>query len=382
MACSTRHKTNRVLPVSNTSSHASVLPKSHRATQACVFAAFLALVLVGPWVVDYFMLSSLSPFPDFDKAKWDDMSVDWSDFGDIWPNPRGRRHISSTGNSSLGFGKVVVVLGHSDEHEERHDIAHAAAGAGFLYEMHGASPRKSRAAKDGPSVGHGDVVRKVVEEGLQSVLILEDDVRWDDRIKKQLQIIADGAKRLLSDMDDIFFPASDPGHSFPDVGPGSPYGDDWDVLWLGHCDEVFPETLPENRDLGRSDVALLTMKRKFAIWNDPTAARDDMTTEAGAPRWVHVTGSPSCSSAYALSQRGARKVLEALALYGGEPFDQVLANLCRHAVAGWEAIVRSTLGRDTDVTSYRGRNMVFEPEEDDWDPGLKCLSVTPSLFFR
>jgi hypothetical protein len=71
-------------------------------------------------------------------------------------------------------------------------------------------------------------------------------------------------------------------------------------------------------------------------------------------RWIHVSGGPICSFAYALSQRGARKVLFDLSvdhLLG--PFDNALAGLCRDGASGNADGLRT-----------------------------KCISVTPPLFFH
>lgn len=71
-------------------------------------------------------------------------------------------------------------------------------------------------------------------------------------------------------------------------------------------------------------------------------------------RWVHVSGGPICSFAYALSQRGARKVLFGLSIDRLEgPFDNALAALCRDGASG-------------NLDGLRAR----------------CLSVTPPLLFH
>ena len=166
---------------------------------------------------------------------------------------------------------------------------------------------------------------------------------WDIRIKSQLLQFAQAARYL--------YPPT-PGSS-----EASPYGDDWDVLWLGHCGEIFPETLPEHKDKPYDDPDLLEMSRKATISPDPTvptlehvAGLQNFSAYPQFTRFVHVSGGPICSFAYALSQRGARKVLYDLSvdhLVG--PFDNALAGLCR-----W--------GRSETVF------------------GMKCLTVSPPLF--
>jgi hypothetical protein len=184
---------------------------------------------------------------------------------------------------------------------------------------------------------------RIIEKGYSSALIMEDDMDWDVRIKAQLLQFAQASHYL--------YPPTSRSSD------GSPYGDDWDVLWLGHCGEVFPEMLEENRNKPPTDPDFIAMSRKATISPDSTVPPLDQihglqNFSAYPPftRFVHISGGPICSFAYALSLRGARKVLYDLSidhLLG--PFDNALAGLCR-----W------------------GRN--------ESQLGLKCLSVSPPLF--
>jgi len=58
---------------------------------------------------------------------------------------------------------------------------------------------------------------------LSSALIFEDDAEWDATIKSQLVELARGLHYLQ-------------GIQTSELGSlHSPYGDDWDVLWIGYC---------------------------------------------------------------------------------------------------------------------------------------------------
>jgi hypothetical protein len=161
----------------------------------------------------------------------------------------------------------------------------------------------------------------------------------DVRLKHQLEYVAQGVRSL--------FPTGS--------NPTSPYGDNWDVLWLGHCGEPFPETLEENRGKPAHD--------KFVIKNDATVppfgkitGLVDWKAYPEFTRWVHRSAGPMCSFAYALSQAGARKVLFDLSvdrLNGA--FDNALAQLCRNGV--------SSLGDPSGLFT-------------------NCASVTPPVFFH
>jgi hypothetical protein len=148
----------------------------------------------------------------------------------------------------------------------------------------------------------------IIENNLATAFIMEDDVDWDIRLLSQLPQFAEGVRSLSG------IPPSETQYS--------PYGDDWDILWPGHCGEV----LPTDDD------------RRYIIENDETVA-----PKAHQPwlrglkdlpehtRMVHKTGAPICTFGYAVSYRGAQKILMALAIKAGGnlAFDNSLAYLCR-----------------------------------------------------
>ncbi|KAI0521373.1 hypothetical protein F5B22DRAFT_596651 [Xylaria bambusicola] len=254
-------------------------------------------------------------------------------------------------NNTLGFSKIFVV-GLPDRTDKRDALALTSTLTGFHVEFidgvrgetipdQAVPPGVDRAALMEGNLGswraHMNAIRKIVEEDIETALILEDDMDWDVRLKKQLSQIAEGTRS--------FWPSEDI--------PSSQYGDTWDVLWLGHCGEIFPEVLPENEGKPRYP--------KFTIPNDETVPPLNKITGlvefAKHPeftRWVHVSGGPICSFAYALSQRGARKVLFDLSIdHLGGPFDNALAGLCRDGASG-------------NINGLRA----------------KCLTVTPPVFFH
>ncbi|KAI0127982.1 family 25 glycosyltransferase [Xylariales sp. AK1849] len=276
--------------------------------------------------------------------------------------------INRVANDTLGFSKVFVI-GLPERSDKRDAIALTSSLTGFHVEFvdgvkgesipdkavpFGTDRKKLWENNLGSWRGHMNAIRRIVEEDLDSALIMEDDMDWDVRLKPQLERIAQGTRA-------IFKSASN---------PNSPYGDDWDILWLGHCGEVFPELLDENKGKKADDPGLQYMQRKFVIENDLTVPPRDKVTGLidfkSSPehtRWVHLTGAPICTFAYALSQKGARKVLFDLSVdHLTGPFDNSLAWLCRRAV--------SSVG-------------VTDPAQAG-DRGLdsKCISVTPPIFFH
>ncbi|KKY31908.1 putative glycosyltransferase family 25 protein [Diaporthe ampelina] len=273
--------------------------------------------------------------------------------------------INRVTNDTLGFSKIFVV-GLPERTDKRDAMALTAALTGFHVDFvdgvrgesipnmavpFGIDRHVLMETNLGSWRGHMNAIRRIVDEDLESALIMEDDMDWDVRLQSQLEEVAKGSRELL-------------GHG---SNPHSPYGDNWDVLWIGHCGEPFPEFLEENKDKPLDHPGLRYMQHKYVIENDPTVPPPEHTTGLvdfhahPHTRWVHITAAPICSFAYALSRQGARKVLFDLSvdrLSGA--FDNALAGLCRRSVAA--------VGE--------------EGAEGDRGLNARCVSVTPPVFFH
>ncbi|KAL4919162.1 hypothetical protein BDW62DRAFT_46139 [Aspergillus aurantiobrunneus] len=156
-------------------------------------------------------------------------------------------------------------------------------------------------------LAHLDLIKHVVQSGLESVLILEDDVDWDLSVHEQMMGIA-GAVRELTGA-----PRSNHRQLFP-------YGQSWDVLWVGLCAESW------------------TPDRPTVFVGDATACPSEKYVGNGkgavdiipqGDRAVFRSVMPVCSFAYALTRDGARKVLEDLSRGDDEAFDIAMMNGCR-----------------------------------------------------
>ncbi|KAH6721181.1 hypothetical protein BKA61DRAFT_152676 [Leptodontidium sp. MPI-SDFR-AT-0119] len=257
-------------------------------------------------------------------------------------------------NETLGFERVFAV-GLTERSDKRDALALISSLTGFKIDWIGGVRGETVVDKAlpfgvdrvklwennvGSWRGHMNAIRTIVERGIATALIMEDDMDWDVRLKSQLQLIAHGTQTLQG-----WSRISD-----------SPYGDNWDLIWLGHCGEVFPEQLEENASKAPESPEYISLATKYTIHADPTVPPPPHTsgfqnfTASPHTRWVHVTGGPICTFAYALSLEGARKVLFDLSvdhLVG--PFDNALAGLCR-----W--------GRERERL------------------GMRCYSVTPPIF--
>lgn len=168
----------------------------------------------------------------------------------------------------------------------------------------------------------------MVENNWTTALILEDDVDWDIRLKSILSEVAVASDVVLSRPDSNRLKLHE--LSFSHIPATSPYGDGWDLLWLGHCGMEIPdhstvvliendETVPEARYLHSWD----------------SEAVSPLTTFPPHSRVVSEQKEGVCSLAYAISQSGARRLLDSVGLTRFDhPFDLMVREWCQGAVDG------------------------------------------------
>ncbi len=187
----------------------------------------------------------------------------------------------------------------------------------------------------------------MIEQNISSALILEDDADWDLRIKSQMRQFAEASQMLFQPVIGTANQLLDPSFPTPKHGQkpqsftigqhlitpakSSPYGDldRWDFLWVGHCGTRFAHASDETVPLGR-----------VVIPNDPSVAESQhLNMQFGNSeifdeypphtRVVSHAKDAVCTVGYAISQRGARKMLhEAGLVRMDDPIDIVFQYVC------------------------------------------------------
>lgn len=144
--------------------------------------------------------------------------------------------------------------------------------------------------------------RRMIEENITTALIMESDADWDMRIHDILPGVAIGAKEIA----DFTLPypthPRDLKQPIPEV---SPYGDNWDVLWIGHCGCKPDGT---GRVYYYDDPTVPPKSKEYSFAGSP---RDEQ--HPPGTRVVFEQDLTICTSAYAISLKGAvklRKFLE------------------------------------------------------------------------
>jgi GR25 family glycosyltransferase involved in LPS biosynthesis len=260
---------------------------------------------------------------------------------------------------------------------------------------------------------------RVVNQNLTTALIFEDDVDWDIRLRPNLQRFA-LASRFLSETKGILtaptYPLTQvpnpetPETSFhtlsengiteelpilplssihkkplhhprqPPNAPTSPYGDpsQWDILWIGHCGVGFPRYSSSHAksEITTANVLIThandaTVPSKKWLKAHPFQGDLDPLANAFPPHtrvYHRASGGELCTVGYAVSQRGARRLLH------------------QFGIKAWNGIFDSELGRwcagedprtDADARISRDSKQYEAPKGGS---ERVCLTSQPPIF--
>ncbi|KAK1808076.1 hypothetical protein LTR12_017566 [Friedmanniomyces endolithicus] len=219
----------------------------------------------------------------------------------------------TAGNSTLGF-KAILAL---SQGTKWHGMRAAARVSGielqvpaqpgwpelFIQAFKESGPIEAHEAAVG-WLGHMEVLKLVLQSRYSSALVLEDDMDWDTEIRNQTRLIAAAVRAITNEGDN----------------GQAPYGSGSDVLWMGHC----------------GDMA--NINRPMFLYKDHTTVPPDeyrgldrhitMIVREGE-RSVHYSENAACSFAYAVSAKGAEKLLHLASFGHGGAFDLMLMGACR-----------------------------------------------------
>ncbi|KAK8216258.1 hypothetical protein IWZ01DRAFT_196567 [Phyllosticta capitalensis] len=214
------------------------------------------------------------------------------------------------GNATLGFEAILAVTPHEmpERLRWRKDGMAAAAELTGLAIEYPTQPLWNESdlhafvensKGDSPSggaakawLGHLYTLRQAAN--FSSALILEDDMDWDVAIKTQAVEVAKAIWRLSSPHP-VLQQFGRVGQAEEDEKINWPYGREWDVLWLGHCGSAVPED--QNIIIKYNDTTLPPVTQSAV-------------QEKGLRFVYGPIGSPVCSFAYAVTQRGAQRILK------------------------------------------------------------------------
>ncbi|OTB00005.1 glycosyltransferase family 25 protein [Hypoxylon sp. CI-4A] len=342
--------------------------------------AFLAICIFTPLIYIYWQKFA---FP-----------VALNDFGSLQSSPE------DVFNKTLGFSKIFAInLPSRTDRRDAMVLAGAVSNLTFTW-INGISgdqvvdidaPIRNGARLSGAKGSwrsHMNVLQTIIRDNLGSALIMEDDIDWDIRIKSQLQTFALASRTWLR-QSKSYKPSVQRQARAADTGLEghesntvklSPvtgadreahktvYGDDWDVLWLGHCGADFPSDESQVSPLRVVIPDDETVPAPKHLKPHPFALPDKLG-EAYAPhtRVVHTSSGNICTLAYAVSRRGARKLL---------------SEFENHYDTQWDLMLQKWCGG-----KYSAQNQPLSEQEtsgsgshDNRNAFPTCLTIQPPLF--
>ncbi|KAL8942138.1 MAG: hypothetical protein Q9216_001823 [Gyalolechia sp. 2 TL-2023] len=211
-------------------------------------------------------------------------------------------------NSTLGFEKIFVI-NLPERHDKLDAFSLAASLTGFTHgviegvrgqdvvnkslpSLEMANPPKSEKGRSniiGCWRAHLNFAQRIVRERISTALVVEDDSDWDVSFREQMADFATGSRYI----------------SGTAKKPRSPYGDDWDLLWLGHC-AVQEDPSDQRRFVIENDDTVPPQQHRVNFSKCPKLNEEGYDNST---RIVFRAKDGVCLYAYALSFHGAQKVL-------------------------------------------------------------------------
>lgn len=151
---------------------------------------------------------------------------------------------------------------------------------------------------------------------------MESDSDWDMRIKESMIGVGKGTKAIADWPFDPEESTREPGivrRPGQPFRPHSPYGDKWDLIWLGHCGSA---ANGDGRVYAFNDSAAPDDEHVWVYGPQPSKGHRPRGT-----RIVYHIRESVCTTAYAISNRGARK-FDRIFKEANSPIDLKLWDAC------------------------------------------------------
>ncbi|KAF2262841.1 hypothetical protein CC78DRAFT_545475 [Lojkania enalia] len=294
-------------------------------------------------------------------------------------------------NSTLGFGAIVVVS--KEESERRHSLLQAANVTDIdltipqqpiwtnrdVESFRNNEVDKVQIGSILAWMGHRNALQWFLDSGLETALILEDDVDWDIRLRSVQIPLAAGAARSLLPPAIGFSPWANGNKSSIHYW-GDPAS--WDVLYLGHCGDYFDEV----SDHGIKNQGFTLDSLPHTVYYDPTIPRKpelhpftrqlfEKLKLLDHTRAFHRSKFPLCSFGYAITRIAAERLLsdfapEKLTPKGPRAFDVALLDACKK---GFKTPSPTIAGNPNPHPDPKLRDKYTSP-------GLRCWTLNSELF--
>lgn len=200
---------------------------------------------------------------------------------------------------------------------------------------------------------HMNVFEEMLDRRIATAVVFEDDADWEVTFRQQLLQFARGSRYITG---------TEPKGGFV---PSSPYGEDWDVLWLGHCNSR-PTNGDNKRFVMEHDPTVVPPNVRQS-WEQPITRYWDKPGSDYKTRVIFRTSDSSCTTSYVISLKGAQKALYYLSMNpSNDPIDNAMGHLCGDADKDFKCISAfpTLVGISKPAgSSDRGSDVGHEPGE-------------------
>jgi GR25 family glycosyltransferase involved in LPS biosynthesis len=181
---------------------------------------------------------------------------------------------------------------------------------------------------------HVNLWRKIVTENIDTALIIEDDLDWDVNIKDIFHRLGGHMRKL-----NAIGIRSTPWTEWEEKN--APYGQDWDTLHLGTCFDFPPATLPvhltydDPHSPGRDQLNGVYLAQLETVWKERLPITNKSAFRVLSPAW-----NPVCTIGYAVTQRGAQRLLYNIGIQPiADPVDvAMLMALKKGSIRGYSVV--------------------------------------------
>ncbi|ODA78197.1 hypothetical protein RJ55_05577 [Drechmeria coniospora] len=302
----------------------------------------------------------------------------------------GARAVRAAGNSTLGFGSIRYINLRS-----RYDRLDAASIQAFLTglrltesravepdmirdvgmpPMH--NPGYLKPGQKGCWRAHANIWASMLQGNAAPVLVIESDTTWDLHVRSIMSEVNRHFTKLLRDIESTALPQ--PAWGAPsERSPCRPTREDpwcsghWDILSIGQCMEG-----GKDRDVS-------------VFYHDPHVppGKDYWGRTLGRERVVRRSGGFACTTAYAISQTGAAKMLLRSAVDLNAPVDLLMRELVTSgdlvAYSVMPPVVAQWRYADNIGMGLRGANSDInqdKKEEEDEGSGWAAVKESGSVW--
>ncbi|KAJ5494918.1 hypothetical protein N7539_000034 [Penicillium diatomitis] len=287
--------------------------------------------------------------------------------------------VNPAGNATLGFQKIYYIsMPHRLDRQDAISLISSFTGLSTTLEpgVNG-SLIQEKAKPDGSAIlrpeqlgcwrAHANVWKRMLDDNIESAVVIEDDVDWDVHVR---DIFTELSAQLA---EQTIFP--DLSHTVN--SSADPYGDGWDLLYIGSAWDI-PNTDHRPTHLLYRDPFAPTRENTASAYISELEGWGVNVTSTSRHRLISPSWYPVSTIGYAVSRRGAQKLLYNLGGYQGltAPVDLAIIGLIQKGIVNSYTIIppivtRYKTGgtRDSDIDDKK-------PEDANGGTGSENLNMS------